>query len=164
MNKEDILKLVLPTHDELGEKAAILKGFLEVVKKKDVWLDVAGIVEFYNTAAVEHFLKENALIGIILKNPGITSYNVANLSKLIQEHQKMMKDFRQLKELSEQASSGDSAAADDFIRICYKMINGLSAHAKDEDAVLYPLASKILNDTEMAALSSEIKRITKAHE
>ena len=161
MNKEDILKLVFTTHDELTEKSAVMKGFLEVVKKKDVWLDIAGIVEFYNSTIIEHFLKENALVGLILKNPGINSYNVSNFSKIIQEHQKMIKDIRQLKDLSVQASNGEGAAADEFIKICYKLMNDLSAHARDEDAVLYPVASQILSDVEIAQLAGEIKRITK---
>jgi len=108
---------------------------------------------------VEHFLKENALIAIIFRNPAISSYNVVNYSKIIQEHQKMTADFKELKKLEEQASTGDSAAADEFIKICYRIIKDLAAHAKEEDAVLYPLAEKILGGPEIAELLAEIKRM-----
>ena len=126
-------------------KETIMKNYLAVFGKKDVWSDLDAIMVFFNENLTKHFVREEVLINLLVKNIALEQVKIVELLKIVNEHKQLMKDFKELKELFTKIRGGFLEDSNKFVKNCFSVTTALVAHAKNEDEVLYPLASEKLN-------------------
>ena len=159
MNKTKIIKSVADAHSEISEQYVLVTEFLKVFNKKGPMPDVDGLIKFFNTSMVRHFLKENVIFDELLKSPGLDEEIARVVADTVKEHDTFIDEFRQLSETAREMEDGQEDLSEDFIKKCQYIIWALSKHAQVEDLVIFPEAAERLNEGSFKMIEAELLKI-----
>jgi hemerythrin-like domain-containing protein len=137
----------------------MLNNFLSVYNKRDVWTDVEGIMHFFSTSVVSHFLKENIIFNALINKSDIGTDKLKALKEIFKEHDELIAEFAKLKETAGKIVQGDDDLAGDFIKNCNKTIWTLLKHAQVEDELIFPEISARFSDADFKVLEAELLKL-----
>jgi hemerythrin-like domain-containing protein len=154
----NIVSIIYQAHKNIKENLVILNDALAFVKTEGFWKAQNDIATFFNDHLTVHFRNEEIIFDIAKKYNKIKPEDHEAIEQIVKEHKTLLSRYEQLKSLMADDTLSEGVKKEKFIVTFRDIIKVVLKHAEKEDAVLFPMLERYMDDKQLKEADEAIKR------